>query len=167
MILYTSRHGAIREYVDRIRTDGDARGHASLAAYDIAREARPAHDALKTLAPTRVLVIAPIYAGRIPGRMRRFLDLGRSALERHTITVALSCLYEGEQAREQLVRAYPAWLVSRAERTYLIGGRIRRGDLSWPMRFLISKVVGRDEDIDTLRFDRTGEIARWLRAEEG
>lgn len=160
MILYASKNGAVEEFVERVRAaiSDDRSG----PVFNLLRDRKSAQAAIENLEETRVLLIAPIYAGSIPGGMRRFIDLNREALERHEIALGLSCLYEGEQAIEQLHAVYPSWLTARAVHSFLIGGRIIRSQLSFPVRLLISKILGQDDDVDTLRFDLANEAASWL-----
>lgn len=163
MILYASRNGAVAAFVERVGAAIESESASLL--WDLRRERRSAQAALESLEPTRVFVIAPVYAGRIPGRVRRFLELNRGALERHEIALGLSCLYEGEEAREQLYTVYPAWLTARAVGHYLVGGRITRATLSPLIRLFISGMLARDGDVDTLRFELVAEIAAWLDGE--
>jgi menaquinone-dependent protoporphyrinogen oxidase len=156
MIIYTSKHGAVREFVESCARSG------ANDVFDVAVDRRRIQESLESLPPTRICVCAPVYAGRIPGTMRRFLQYNREAIERHEVALALSCLYEGDEAREQLVTVFPDWLVSTVPRTFLIGGRIRRTELSAPMRFLMGKMMGQNEDIDMMRDDLVPEIVSWL-----
>lgn len=164
MILYSSKYGGTEAVVRSIveAATAIAPGATGLVAFNLLRQQSAAAEALSAAAPQRVLVVAPIYAGRLSGKVTRFLEGHRAELERHTVACAVSCLYPSPRAEEQLAQAFPDWLVARAVERFAVGGRIRLEELSAPVRLLMRMAAGLTESVDTLRFDLAPSMASWL-----
>jgi hypothetical protein len=58
---------------------------------------------------------------------------------------------------------FPPWITGHADRDFLIGGRVRMGELSGPVRFLIKRILGHGEDVDSLDWNQVDEVVRWYR----
>ena len=110
-----------------------------------------------------VLILAPVYAGQMHGAVKALVGEYSDTLRRHPLALGLTSLYQGEQAREELMNCYPPALVAHAQRQFLIGGRIRPVELPFLVRAIVKKITGNDTEIDTLNREMAGEIAAWLR----
>lgn len=162
MILFASKYGAVAEYVAAVQAASDGR----IAAYDMVQDPAAASRALAEHTEQRVLVIAAIYAGRVPAKVTRFLDAHRAVLERYQLSCAVSCLYPSPRAEEQLAQGFPHWLWARSKLRFTIGGRVRMAALSAPVRLLLRFAAGLKTDMDTLRLDNAAEVAAWLRGSD-
>lgn len=162
MILYLSKHGAVRDAAER------AAERSGTSAFDVKHDAAPARAALAAAAAQtedarpRVLVLAPVYAGSIPGAMTRFLDAERERLLACPTALGLACLYEGEEGRRQIATAFPGWLVGHAQPQEVIGGRVIMRDLALPVRLLIRKIIGSSEDVRRMNWEAVDRLADWL-----
>lgn len=163
MIVYTSKYGSVREYVESIR---DAvrtlESAATPLAFDLSKEAGSAAATLAAGYDDKIMLVTPVYAGQAPKPFRRFVEHQYETLIARPVALVLACLYEDEQAREQMMNVFPSWLVSHASRQFYIGGRVRMAALSGPTRFMIKRILRHDRDVDTLAWDTAGQIAEWF-----
>ncbi len=165
MILYVSKHGSVREYVGSIREAvGRLESAAPPLAFDLSREAGSAAATLAGGYDDKIVLVTPVYAGQAPKSMRRFIEKQREALAARPVALVLACLYEGEQARQQMMNVFPSWLLSHASRQFFIGGRVRMAILSGPTRFMFKRILRHSRDVDTLTWDTAEEIAEWFLA---
>ncbi len=162
MILYGSRYGSVREYVQWIQTAGGSH-EGPFCAYDVKKQRREARNAFAQAEPTEpVLIVAPVYAGQIMKPVRYFVEEHSDEIRRHRLALAMTTLYQGEKAREELIRAYPAALVAHAAETFFIGGRIRPAELPFLVRHMVKKIIGSTEELNTLDYPAATTIAEWL-----
>jgi menaquinone-dependent protoporphyrinogen oxidase len=87
-----------------------------------------------------VLVGGSIYGGKIQREVASFCDRHAPVLGERRVGLFISCLYEGEHAREQLRAAFPDWLSGRAFAAGLFGGEIRYRELTLLDRLLVRSV---------------------------
>ena len=186
MIVFVSKHGAVREFTHRVAVSADAAAAAGAEAttvddspgagvsagtpvsrgsvldrFDVAHR-RDADAAVEERSGERLLIAAPIYAGSIPRSMGKWIDARREQLLDRPVALALACLYQGEEARIQLNQVFPPWLTGHASQTFLIGGRVRMGELSAPVRFLVKRILGQEGDVDTMDWSRADAAWDWL-----
>lgn len=163
MILYVSKYGAVREAAER------AAATAGVPAWNLKDQAAAARDALAAASQKpqgerpRVLILAPVYAGTLPGPMKRFLETERERLLACPVALGLSCLYEGEEGRQQIATVFPGWLVGHAQPREVIGGRVIMQQLGLPIRMLIRRIIGSHEDVERMQWETVDRLADWLR----
>ncbi|MDA3949071.1 MAG: hypothetical protein PF508_07570 [Spirochaeta sp.] len=167
MILYASKYGSVREYVTWIQAQvpqAESPAQAAARSWDVKTDKRLAREALENApADEPILILAPVYAGQIHGAVKALVGEYSDTLRRHPLALGLTSLYQGEQAREELMNCYPPALVAHAHRQFLIGGRIRPTELPFVVRTIVKKITGNSEDIDTLNREMAADIAAWLR----
>lgn len=160
MIVYASKHGATADYA---RAVAAASGHAH---YDVARDAKAAKRSLHGSQDERLLLVVPIYAGRVLGAMRRFVEAQYDWIMTREYALSIACLVRGAHAREQLSDALPAWLSTGAARNHIVGGRIVIADLTWWERLLLRR-LGQTDDVDTVNMNLASSDASWLSESTG
>ncbi|MCG8480917.1 MAG: flavodoxin domain-containing protein [Spirochaetales bacterium] len=163
MILYASKYGSVREYVGSIQEAvRRLESAASPLIFDLSKEAGSAAATLSAGYDDKIVLVTPVYAGRAPKAMRRFVESQHEALRTRPVALVLACLYEDEEARQQMMNVFPSWLVGHASRQFFIGGRIHMAALSGPTRFMIKRVLRHNNDVDTLAWDAAAQIAEWF-----
>jgi menaquinone-dependent protoporphyrinogen oxidase len=151
-ILYATKYGSTRDAaaeLARLVTESGA-SDSEVQVIDLAR-------APALPEATTVVIGAPIYAGKIPKAVSRFVDANLDALLERRVGLYLSCLYGEERAERQLADNFPPRLVAHSFGRYYVGGRVKLGELRWLDRVIMKRVGGVDHDVDTLN---AGEIAR-------
>jgi menaquinone-dependent protoporphyrinogen oxidase len=96
------------------------------------------------------VVGGPVYAGKILSAVPSFCEANRDALSRVPVALFVSCLYQGEQAVQQLESAFPSWLLSRAFGKYTVGGEVRFDELGFFHRLVMRGVMKTTEDVSAL-----------------
>lgn len=168
MILYATKYGSVREYATRIAEAAHGDGVSDgVHLIDAAARRGDARRALAERPAEPVLIVAPIYAGRLHRAMARLVEEARNELEARPVALALACLYQGEEAEKQLVAAFPAWLVAHASLRVVVGGRIRISELKPIVRIFFRRALKLDRDIDQYEDRWVAELAAWLRQAGG
>ena len=153
-IVYATRYGTTRRAAELMKDACLARGldQTDVQTHDLTD--------LRTLPEAPVIVIgAPIYAGSIPKAASRFLDEHVDELMHRRVGLYLSCLYEGEQAEQQLADNFPPWLVAHSFGRYYVGGCVEPGKLRWLDRMIMKRVASVRDDVDKLRPDEIDRAA--------
>lgn len=160
MIFYVSRHGAVREFAERVAEK------AGIRALDVARQGRVAAAALAEAPSDQPIALAgPIYAGSLPRPLTRFLEARREEILTRPVALVLASLYQGEEARLELNETFPPWLTGHADETVMIGGRVIMAELKPPVRFLVKRILGHNTDVDTIDWSSVDRLARWFAGE--
>ncbi len=94
-----------------------------------------------------VLVGGSIYAGRIRPEVTKFCERHQEALSATRVGVFISCLYDGEQAGDQIGANFPGWLLARAFGRYNVGGAVQFSRLRFIDRIIMKKVARVSSDL--------------------
>ena len=154
VIGYTGKYGTTQQIAEGIETELAA--VAEQAADDRRRPLQILRAPIRELSSaqlqqTRLVVLGgPIYAGRLPRVLRRFCERHRAQLLSREVALFITCLYQDEHARTQLMEAYPQWLFAHAAATAALGGRIELARLSAFDRLLIKRFAKVTEDLDRI-----------------
>ncbi|MFP4330652.1 MAG: flavodoxin domain-containing protein [Alkalispirochaetaceae bacterium] len=150
-IYYASRYGAVSDAAERINEF--LGGRAELV--DLGRQGMP-----KRVDPHGpVLIGASMYAGSLLKPAREFCARHLRELLSVKVGLFVSCLYEGEEAKRQIERAYPPELRAHAFGAWAIGGRLEIDKLSMLHKLIITKMVKQTEDLDKIDEPLLREIA--------
>lgn len=159
MIVYLSRYGSVREFVTRIVAE---RSGAPFDHFDLRSDGRRAQRYLAEHPQEPLVIAAPIYAGKLPGAVERFIERNRASMEGRPMAVAIACLYGGERAQAQLLESVPAWLMNHARLAVAIGGRIRPAELPLMARLLITRGLKITEPLDRIEWPVAAQLHAWL-----
>jgi menaquinone-dependent protoporphyrinogen oxidase len=97
-----------------------------------------------------IVIGTPVFAGRMPRVVRRFIDRNRHALTRLPVVLFVTCLYTGDRAAAQLADNVPGWLVAHATPAHYVGGRVRLDQLRWLDRVVLQRSGVLSGDVDTI-----------------
>ena len=97
-----------------------------------------------------ILIGGSIYAGKIQTDLVAFCERYRTELLSRPVGLFITCLYEGEKAREELNSNFPTWLTAHAFAAIPVGGQLRIKSLRFLDRLMTKKVAKQTEDVDTL-----------------
>jgi menaquinone-dependent protoporphyrinogen IX oxidase len=98
----------------------------------------------------RIILGAPIYAGRSPGYIARFVDKYEHQLRIAEVHLFIICSARGEEARVNLEQAFTPWILAHAKSKNTFGGRIILDKLKSMDSFLIKRAANVLEDVDTI-----------------
>lgn len=152
-VLYASKYGATRSVAEAIaslcREEGmDA---SDVSVTEIGRSTQmPDADV--------VLVGAPVYAGLIPGRIRRFLEQNLDSLTQVRLGLFLCCLYSGTRAEQQLSDNVPTRLLAHSFTRHYVGGRVDFDSLRFCDRQIMKRVGRIDHTLDTISNEAIRQI---------
>ncbi|MCX6567119.1 MAG: flavodoxin domain-containing protein [Candidatus Aminicenantes bacterium] len=131
LIVYATTHGCTRKYAEIL---------ASLLPGAILSELKtdpsPGLDAYDT-----VVVGGSIHAGMIQKSVRVFCEKNRDVLRQKKLGLFVSCMEEGEKARQQLEKAFPADLISGAAAVAHFGGAFDFDKMNFLERTIVRKVA--------------------------
>ena len=97
-----------------------------------------------------VLLGGSIYAGKTQPDLVAFCERHREELLSRPVGLFITCLLEGDQAKEELNSNFPAWLRAHAFAGLPLGGQLRVRNLRLMDRLITKKVARQTEDVDTL-----------------
>lgn len=157
LIVYRSKYGAAAECARRIA----ACLNAECDVTDL-KERKP------DPAPYDLIVIGgSIYAGRMQRSVQRYCEKHRDALRAMPVGCYISCLYKGDQAREELEANYPGWLKAHACAADWLGGQIRLKEMKKLDRLLYTRISGVTEDVTALDDERIQTFCATMNAQIG
>lgn len=145
-IVYATKYGATRLVAEAIaRGCGDAGIEPQEIEVIDVRTASAVPDS------DTIVIGSPVYGGRIPAAITRFMESHLDALVERRIGLYLCCLYDGARAEQQLADNFPARLVAHSFGQYFVGGRVDYPRMRWLDRFIMKRVAGIDHDVDTTK----------------
>lgn len=137
LVAYATKYGTTKSIAERVATEVPG-GKAVEIAGD------------RTPDPGRydlVVIGGPVYAGKILSTVPKYCEEHRDVLTRVPVALFVSCLYQGEQAVQQLEAAFPPWILSRAFGRYTVGGEVRFDELGLLHRLIMRGAMKTSEDI--------------------
>ena len=141
LIAYATKYGTTESIAARLRDK--LPGHVDLV--NLKTTLDPAVDQYDV-----VLVGGAIYAGRIRGEVTKFCERHQEALTSTRVGVFISCLYDGEQAGDQIGANFPGWLLTRAFGRYNVGGAVELSRLRFVDRIIMQKVAKVTADLSDI-----------------
>jgi len=130
-IVYATKHGCTRKYAETL---------ASLlpgaVLSDLKTDSSPGLDAFDT-----VIVGGSIHAGQVQKSVRAFCEKNRDVLRQKKLGLFISCMEEGEKARQELENAFPADLASGAAAVAHFGGAFDFDKMNFLERVIVRKVA--------------------------
>ncbi len=131
MIAYTTNHGCTRKYAETL---------ASLlpgaVLSDLKKDPSPGLDDCDV-----VIVGGSIHAGMIQKSVRAFCEKNRDVLRQKKLGLFISCMEEGEKARQQLEKAFPPDLTAVAVAVAFFGGAFDFDKMNFLERTIVKKVA--------------------------
>ena len=150
LIVYASTHGCARQCVERLAARLDGR----VMSVDLKKDSNPDpgnYDA--------VIVGGSIHAGRVQGKVRRYLAARADLLKAKKLGLFLCCMEEGEKADQQFRAAFPADLIAHAAATGLFGGAFDFDKMNFLQKVVIKKVSGVTQSVSKIRLDAVDAFA--------
>ena len=152
-ILYATRYGSTRRAAEAIAAGCRDAGYdaSDVSVEEITRSTR-APDA------DTVVIGAPVYGGRIPNQVTRFLDSHLEELMAKRVGLFLSSLYAGTRAETQLAENFPSRLITHSFGCYYVGGRVDFDSLRWWDRLMMKRVAGVERSVETTNDEEISRI---------
>ena len=138
LIVYASSHGTVRWCAEEIQSLSDGEVHL----VDLKKEKDPDLSGF-----SRVVIGASVHAGRLSGKVAKFIQRNETELRDTTLGLFLCSM---EKSREQFDDLYPESLRSLAAAQGIFGGRMEPEKLNPLLRFVVRKVQGSLEAKDTV-----------------
>lgn len=111
-----------------------------------------------------VLIGGPVYAGKLKKEVLAFCEANRDVLLKKSTGLFISCLYEGEKAKNELNESFPPWIIGHASAAEALGGEILLSKLNVIHRFITKTLLKLKEDVHKIDEDA---IKRFAETAEG
>jgi menaquinone-dependent protoporphyrinogen oxidase len=141
LIAYASKHGCARKCAGSL-----AELLPGAVLSDLKKDPTPALEAYDA-----VIVGGSIHAGKIQKVVREFCAKNHDTLGHKKLGLFLCCMEEGEKARLQLEKAFPADLAAGAAAVGILGGGFDFDQMNLIERAIIRKISGVSASVS--RFD--------------
>ncbi len=151
LVTYATNHGATAAAAETL---GQAIG-GDVTVLDIKDD--PKHD---ISAYDTVLLGGSIHAGNIQRRVRKFCESNKTALLGKRLGLFVSCMYEGDKARQQFDAAYPSSLRTHASAEGFFGGILNWEKMNFIERTIVKKVEGVSHTVDKMDHEAIAAFAR-------
>ncbi len=112
-----------------------------------------------------ILIGGPVYAGKLKKEVLAFCETNRNILLKKRTGLFISCLFEGEKAKNELNESFPPWILGSACAAEALGGEIILSKLNMLHRFIAKTLLKLKEDVHKIdekaieRFTETAEGA--------
>ena len=131
LIVYATQHGCTRKYAEAL-----AALLPGAVLSELKKDASPELDAFDT-----VIVAGSIHAGMIQKSVRAYCEKNRDILLQKKLGLFVSCMEEGDKARFQIDKAFPADLIAKAAAVAYFGGIFDMGKMNFIERIIVKKVA--------------------------
>ena len=149
-IVYATRYGSTRTVAEQVaeRVDGE------VLLGDLSNRS-----GRQIAAGSEVVVIgSPVYSGRVPMPVRRFVAGARDLLATKHVVLFMTSFYTGARAEAQLADNFPAWIVAQSRSHHFVGGRIEMSRLRRLDSFVLRRIGMVSKDVDTISVSAIDEL---------
>ncbi len=108
----------------------------------------------------RVIIGGSIHAGQIQKRLREFCENNLEKLGRKEVGLFICCMYEGEQAFQQLNNAFPEKLHQYSKAEAILGGQLNFEKMKLLEKAIIKKVAKVDKSVDKIDHQAIEKFAK-------
>lgn len=99
----------------------------------------------------KIILGGSIHAGMIQRKIKTFYSRHLNVLLKKKLGLFLCCMEEGEKAKKQFDKVFPAKLRTHAKTTGLFGGEFIFGKMKPVEKFIIKKIAKTDKDISKFK----------------
>lgn len=145
LIAYTTKHGATKNTAHYIM---ELLGHDSIDIFNLHKK-RPNIDEYE-----RIILGASVHAGKIQGRMKRFIRRNKNILTKKELGLYLCCMHTGETAQNQFDDNYPEFLRQHAKACAIVGGSFNLDAMNIMERAIVKKVANIDNSVNRIDKDK-------------
>ncbi len=110
----------------------------------------------------RVVIGGSIHAGQIQRKVREFCEINVEKLGQKEIGLFICCMYEGEQAHQQLNNAFPEKLHQYAKTEAILGGEFNFEKMRFFEKLIVKKVAKTDHTVSKVNHDAIEHFAKKL-----
>ena len=151
LIVYASKHGFVRNCVDRLAARLDGR----VMSVDLKKDSNPDPGNYDN-----VIVGGSIHAGHIQKSVRRYLDHRAGLLQTKKLGLFLCCMEEGEKAEKEFKESYPEEWTAHAAATGIFGGAFDFNKMNFLEKAMVKKAAGVTESVTKMREDEIEKFAQ-------
>lgn len=151
MIIYMSTHGCTQGVAHELANE--LSGQVSLV--NLKENKNPDfqnHD--------RVIIGGSIHAGQIQRKLKEFCEYHLEELGKKEIGLFICCMYEGEQAFQQLNNAFPEKLHQYAKTEAILGGEFNFDKMRFFEKIIVKKVAKVEETVSKVDHEAIRKFAR-------
>ena len=90
----------------------------------------------------RIILGGSIHAGQIQRRLRDFIEQNLDVLANKELGLFICCMHEGQEAKDQLLNAFPEKLHQYSKAEAILGGAFDFDKMNFLERMIVRKVAG-------------------------
>lgn len=95
----------------------------------------------------RIIIGGSIHAGKVQKKVKDFCTKNLEALKTKELGLFICCMEEGENARMQLINAFPAELHEVAKASAYFGGEFNFSKMNFFEKFVVKKIAHIEESV--------------------
>lgn len=108
----------------------------------------------------RVIIGGSIHAGQIQRRLREFCEVNTEQLGKKELGLFICCMYEGQEAFDQLNNAFPEKLHQYSKAEAIFGGEFNFEKMKFYERIIVRKVAQVDQTVNNIKHDEIVKFAK-------
>ncbi len=107
-----------------------------------------------------IIIGGSIHAGGIQGKIKKFCQKYEDLLLSKKLGIFITCMEEGEEAREYFSKNFPEKLLKHAHSTALFGGKFDFEKMNFVEKAIVKKITGFDKTISHIDEGKVAEFAK-------
>ena len=151
LIIYMSTHGCTKQVVHELAEQ--LNGEVTIK--NLKEDKNPNFEAYD-----RVIVGGSIHAGQIQRKIREFCETYLEKLGRKQLGLFICCMYEGDQAFQQLENAFPEKLHQYAKSEAILGGEFNFEKMRFFEKLIVRKVAKVEQTVSKIDHEAIRNFAK-------
>ncbi len=141
LIVYMSTHGCTEQVVRQL---SEKLGEET-EVINLKRDIVPDLDDF-----SRIIIGGSIHAGQIQRKVRDFCEKNMDVFRHKEVGLFICCMYEGQQAKDQLKNAFPEKLHQYSKAEAILGGEFNFSRMNFLEKMIVKKVVHVKESVSNI-----------------
>jgi menaquinone-dependent protoporphyrinogen oxidase len=151
LIVYATKHGTTGKAVDLLSQELEKH---DVHPININKSNPPAVENFDV-----VIVGGSIHAGRIQGKIKKYLATNQNALLKKKLGLFICCMEKDHKARDEFETVYPEELKKHAIAHGCFGGEFLMDKMNFLQRAIIKKISGVDKTVSQIDFEAIQNFA--------
>lgn len=109
---------------------------------------------------SRIIIGGSIHAGQIQKKVKEFCEKNMDVFRHKEIGLFICCMYEGQQAKDQLKNAFPEKLHQYSKVEAIFGGEFNFSRMNFLEKMIVKKVVHVKESVSNIDYKAIDRFAK-------
>ncbi|MCD6233515.1 MAG: flavodoxin [Candidatus Marinimicrobia bacterium] len=155
LIIYATTHGTTAKAVDLLTRHLE---NHEVRSVNIKKETPPDPENVDV-----IIVGGSIHAGRIQGRIKKYLAQYQSVILQKKLGLFICCMEKDHKARDEFEAVYPETLKKHAIAHGCFGGEFLMDKMNFLQRVIIKKISGVDKTVSQIDFEAIQNFAERIK----